>query len=810
MNRSLSAPASNQPFGRLGTLGRGPLKVKKEELSVPTDNNRTREPQPPRPRKRGKPLAAIGRGIAIAMMICIISGCIVASVMTVYVLNTLDQSDSVQLENVKLGFSTIIYAQDPATGEYVELQRVQSTENRIWVDYDEIPQSVKDAVVAVEDRRFWEHSGIDFKRTLAAAVNMFNPSADEVFGGSTITQQVVKNVTGDDGFAVGRKVREIFRAIDLEKNYSKEQILEAYLNIVGFSLNQNGVQSAANTYFGKDIADVTPAEAAAIIATTQNPFKYNPFRFPENNRQRQLWILTLMHEQPKADGTFMMTDAEYEAAVNQEMVFKEAEYVERTETIQNWFIDTLYEEVLDDLVNVAGYTKTGANEALQKGGFRIYTTVDVEMQEYLEQKYLDPETFPTIRNAEYPESAFVILDHQSGAIKAIVGSNREKTGARLFNRATDAVRHPGSTIKPLTAYAPALEDDYIYWSMVWDDNPILLNPSDPTSLYPKNFYVNPPYRGPITITEAVQRSTNTIPVKIVQMISPRTSFNFLRDSLEFKNLIESQVINGRVFSDIDLAPMALGAMTGGVTPLEMAAGYQMFGNGGLFYKPHSYTVVLDSNGNVVLENKAVPKRVISVETATIMNKLLQRVTNSAPGTGTPAKFSAMPIAGKTGTSSDDKDQWFIGVTPYYVGVCWLGYDVSETINYRGYYYPPPIIWKNVMAPIHADLPVVEFPTDGNVVQRQYCMQSGKTTNTFCTERAVGWFKMSNIPPICDGHDLDGDGVVDENGDPIVDQEHEPGGNVGGTPQNGEYDPSDPLSYWRWLYGTDDEDGGENN
>ncbi|MEG1774834.1 MAG: penicillin-binding transpeptidase domain-containing protein, partial [Oscillospiraceae bacterium] len=341
-----------------------------------------------------------------------------------------------------------------------------------------------------------------------------------------------------------------------------------------------------------------------------------------------------------------------------EMVFQGEDYVQRADDVQNWFVDTVYEEVISDLIAVAGYTKAGASEAMLGGGLRIYTTVDMEMQEYLERKYnIDSEegkkTFPTIRNEVYPESAFVVLDPHTGELQAIVGSNREKAGARLFNRATSAVRHPGSTIKPLTSYSPALEYDRIHFSMLWDDNPILLKEDDPTSIWPRNYYGT--YKGPITVTEAIQRSTNTIPVRLVKMLGPRTSFDFMRDKLHFSHLIESEQIGGKRFSDSDLAPRALGAMPGGVTPLDMAAAYQMFGNGGLYYEPHSYTTVLDAEGNVILEKKALPERVISAETSTIMNRLMQRVTNSAPGTGTPARFSDMPIAGKTGTSDKDLD-----------------------------------------------------------------------------------------------------------------------------------------------------------
>ena len=719
--------------------------------------------------RRFHPLRTVFRLILILIMILIIAGCITASIMTVYIINTLDAGDSIVLEDVKLSFSTIIYAQDKESGEYREIQTVQSNENRIWASYEEIPQSMKDAAVAIEDKRFWNHSGIDLRRTIGAAINYLNPFSTESYGGSTITQQVVKNVTNDRDDSVERKLREIFRAINLEKNYSKEQILEVYLNTIALGNGQNGVGSAAQFYFGKDVSELTPAESASIIAITQNPSKWDPFRHPENNQKRREDILYFMHEQTRKDGTPMLTDEEYEEALNQELDFKEEEYHENLDVVQSWFIDTVYEEVLNDLVDKAGYTKAGAWDALKSGGFRIYTTVDVELQDYLEEAYTNPATFPPVRNEVYPESAFVILG-DGGEIKALVGSNRPKEGARLFNRATSAIRHPGSTIKPIASYAPALESDLIYWSMIWDDHPIQLDPDDPESMYPVNFYNE--YKGDITITEAIQRSTNTIPVKLVQLLTPRTSFNFLRDKLGFKSLIENQVINGRVFSDVDLAPMALGAMTGGVTPLEMAGAYQIFGNGGLYYEPHSYTKVLDSEGNVILDNKIIPRRAISPETAGIMNRLLQQVTNSAPGTGVRAALSNFPVAGKTGTSDNDYNQWFIGVTPYYVGVCWLGYDEMETIDYRGSVYPPPSIWKNVMQPIHNQLPPKDFTFSGDIVQKIYCKESGLLAGPDCPETAYGWYKASNLPPECDHFDLHRDEEDDEYWNNFFDDEEE--------------------------------------
>lgn len=681
------------------------------------------------------------RKAAMVLAVVIMVGCIVGATMAKYIMDNVDKSEVVDLNNIKLNYTTILYAQDEATGEYYEFQRLHGNENRIWVDYKDIPKYVVNAAIALEDRRFNTHNGVDWQRTILSGVNMVIPIYEGKPGGSTITQQFIKNYTDDDDVRVDRKVREIFHALALESVYSKEQIIEAYLNTISLGNNTNGVQAAANLYFDKDVKDLTLAQSAAIVSITQNPTRYNPFVRPENLKVRQEYALSNMLEQN------LITKEEYDEAMAEELVIATETAPEKINSQQNWFVDQVIEDAIDALIEEKGYTYSYAESQILRGGYRIYTTVDLEMQEYLETKYIyDSGTFPAVINKEYPESAFVVLG-LNGEIKAIVGSNRVKEAARIFNRARDAIRHPGSTIKPIAVYAPAMENNVIYYSMILEDSPITLNGRP----YPKNFYVNPaPYLGDIGLPLAIMRSTNTIPVKLVQEMGPNVSFNFMRDRLHFSTLVESVNINGSVHSDINLSPMALGEMTNGVTPLEMAAAYQIFGNGGLYYKPYSFTKILDSEDNLIIETKTDPERAISAETAQIMNRLLQGVTTGAWGTGTTSKFGAMPIAGKTGTSNDDKNQWFIGVTPYYVGVCWLGYDTPATINYWN--YPPPIIWKNIMGPIHQNLPVKAFPTSVNVVTETYCVESGMLATEYCTTTDVGWYKKSAIPDPCSLHD----------------------------------------------------------
>ena len=707
-----------------------------------SQNRPSQDGDSPKKRKVSPGLRRLGRILFIVMCVCIITGCIIASVLTVYILRYIETEETLDLTTIKLNYTTILYAQDESTGDYYELQRLHGSENRIWVNYEDIPQYLKDAAVALEDKRFWTHSGIDIRRTVLSFVNYLGvPLYEGTPGGSTITQQLIKNYTQDDDVLITRKVREIMHALRLEKKYSKEQILEAYLNTIPLGNNTNGVQAAANLYFDKDVSELTLAESAALVSITQNPTRFNPFTNLENLIGRQQDCLYLMHEQG------LITDEEYEQALSEELVIASESAPEKLNSYQSWFVDQVIEDVIDDLVAEKGYTEAYAEQMLFRGGYRIYTTVDEEMQTYLEQKFLyDSGSFPAVINEEYPEAAFVILD-LNGAIKAIAGSNRPKEGARLFSRARDAIRHPGSTIKPLASYSPALERDLIYYSMLVEDSPITINDNGVERQYPVNFYGT--YLGNITVDLAIRRSTNTIPVKLVNTMGPLTSFTFMRDKLGFTTLVESRTSDGMTYSDINLAPMALGEMTDGVKPLEMAGAYQIFGNGGFYTKPYSYTKILDSEGNVVLEKNTTPVRAISGETATIMNHLLQGVTSGSQGTGTTAKFSALPVAGKTGTSDNDNNQWFIGVTPYYVGVCWMGYDIPQTIRYWN--YPPPIVWKNIMGPIHQNLPVIQFQDNSNVVAMEFCTESGLIATEDCPTKSMGWYKKSNIPENCDIH-----------------------------------------------------------
>ncbi|WP_312643040.1 transglycosylase domain-containing protein [Hydrogenoanaerobacterium sp.] len=758
-------------------------------------------------------LSIIGKTFVTIFLIMVITGSIVASVMTVYIVNFLDDQTEFDLRNLELNYTTTLYAQNAETGEDYPLQVIKGNENRIWVDFDKVPKEMQLAVMAAEDKRFQTHQGVDWKMTFKAFLNMV--VGGETTGGSTITQQLIKNISGDKQVRIDRKLKEIFRALALEKEYSKDDIMEAYLNTATTGNNVYGVQAAANLFFDKDVGELDTAECAAIIAITQNPSKYELLGHEENNRVRRKYVLDNMLDieltmlkarldgkakteyGPVVGGRISQSEyaaekkaleAKYEAAKNQELVIKSSTAQQTRSDIYTYFVDYVIEEVISDMCTQLGYEKQAAWDLVYNGGLSIYTTVDEKVQNILDERFItneinyDPQksifqkvTGYYITNGgkaygnslgdKQPQSAMVIMDYQ-GNIKGIAGGRGEKTGDRTFNLATDGVRQTGSSIKPISVYAPALDLDLIHWSYLTDDSPFgylvngqLVRASDVIKTveeededgnivekkvvagtpWPTNYYNR--YDGMLTIDRAIQNSVNTIAVKTLDMLTPQVSFDFLKNNLNINTLDPKH--------DIDYSPLALGGMSGGISVLDMTAAFQIFGNGGLYYEPHSYTKVVDNQGNVLLEADDVPRRVISEDTAEVMNKLLQSVVTG--GTGSNARLSNLPTMGKTGTSSMDKDQWFVGGTPYYVSGVWFGYDKENAGIPRYSPYPPPQIWQRVMSEVSKGQANKAFPTSGGVVQKAYCTESGDLATPSCPKTANGWYKESALPGNCTLH-----------------------------------------------------------
>ena len=621
------------------------------------------------------------------LLIVLVTGLLFLCIFAYYVKNCLSTDLDVQLSDFTVSLSSSILYED-SDGNWQNLTNLSSTENRVWIDYADIPKDMEHAAVAIEDKRFYKHKGVDWYRTTGAFINMFLSMKND-FGGSTITQQLIKNLTKQDDITVQRKLLEIFQALEFEKSYDKEEIMEWYLNIVYFGEGCNGVYTAAETYFGKEPKDLTLAECASIIGITNNPSKYDPFISRENNKARQETILKQMYEQG------YISKEQYDEAVAQELVFVRSESDDATQTIYSYYAEAVINDVLNDLVEQKGVSRDTARTLLYSGGYQVYSCYDPSIQQAIDDVYTDLDKMPQRPSAsgQQFESAIVIMDPYTGEIKGLSGGTGKKTINFGTNRATQSKRPPGSSLKPIATYGPAMELGLITQYTQVNDSPDIKLTG--TSWYPKNSGGG--NYGVITIREALQRSLNTVSAQILDKLTPRASYEFLKDKLGVTSLAES---------DCDYAPLALGQLTHGITVREMTQAYSAFVNDGVFTYGRTYSYVKDPSGEVVLENPARTIVAFKANTAWNMADMLCNAVNS--GTGSEARLSGMPVGGKTGTTTNNCDRWFVGFTPYYVAAVWTGYDMPEYMNFSG--NPAAQIWKLVMDPIHKDLPTKSFPT----------------------------------------------------------------------------------------------------
>lgn len=687
-----------------------------------------------------KTFTVIGTVILSLILILVITCSIIAAALTVYVMQ-FRQSSAVDLDlnNLDLAYTTFIYGYDKDE-ELVELANISRAADRIPVSLDRIPQHVRDAFVYTEDERFYEHAGVDWKRTFGAFVNEILNEAlyHGRQGGSTITQQLVKNITGDDDSGWDRKMREIFRASDLETYYSKDDILCAYLNAIGFGGSTAGIQAASLKYFGKDVSELTLAQAACLAAIPKDPNHLNPWADLEANRERQIVVLNAMLKNAA------ISREEYEAALEADIeLIDPNEKALEDDDIQNWYIDMVIRDVVYDLMDYYGVDYEDASDMLYNGGYTIYTPIDIEMQEEIEAKYKDYTTFSSQVLTDPPQSCFIVMDY-NGNILAVAGGVGEKPGSNVWNRATMSTRQPGSSIKPLAGYSYGIDSDMITWSSIFLDKPIQIpdenNPGQ-TRSWPTNYSStgSMTYSGKSYFTfQALQRSLNTVSARIVEQATPIKVFEFMQNKYQFTSLSAY---------DADLAPLAVGALTNGVYLREIVAAYQVFGNGGKYYKPTSYTYVLDPSGDVILQHRYTPIQSISQESAYVMNKLMQTVVEGPNGTARAAKLETTPLVGKTGTSQDWLDQWFIGCTPDYVSGVWYGYDDNRTVK-SGTYYGSAQLWKNIFGDIAEAEPTKEFPECDTIKELYYCSNTGLIAGASCPTGSIGYYKSTNVPAVC--------------------------------------------------------------
>ncbi len=654
--------------------------------------------------------------------------------------------------------------EERALGKATELvgQELYGGYRSIPVGYEELPNNLIYAFVSIEDKRFFKHDGVDWIRTLGASANYFLNFREE-FGGSTITQQLIKNITEEDDYSFQRKIQEILWALDLETKMSKEEILEKYLNIINLSNGCYGVGAASEYYFSKDVSQLTLQECAAIAAITNNPSYYDPIRNPNNNEYRRNIILQQMYEQG------YISEDEYKNATSEELRLNIS--ADNESGVNLWYVDMVINDVINDLMENNGYTRTMANMLIYTGGLKIYTAMDYDIQMTLENYYKDTSNFYWNINAtENPQSSMIIIDSHTGDILGVAGAVGEKNANRLQNFATDTVRPAGSVIKPLSVYAPALEKGLITWSSVYDDVPVNfgnynLDESKGEIIkpvaWPQN--ANSTYRGLTNINYAIEHSVNTVIVRVLGELGLDVSFDFLKNELEFDSLIDERVTEtGAVITDKDYAALALGQFNYGVSLREITAAYSMFSNNGVYNSYRSYYKVTDLSDNVILDNKYSGKAVISEENSIIMTEMLKNVLENGTAKGITLK-NTVDCAGKTGTTQYTNDRYFVGYTPYFIGGVWYGYEYPQTLSSESSSVCLEV-WDDIMIKLHqrymAQGELEHFAESDKIISAEYCMDSGKIATDVCKKDPRGnriesgyFVKGSEPTEKCDTHVL---------------------------------------------------------
>lgn len=641
--------------------------------------------------------------VKTALLTLLIAGCVVCGLLIGVIAACVTTTNALTIEDLTTSSLTsfvyyadgspITYVAEDGTEEIIKLKGSENV-NRVLVDLEEIPEDLANAFIAIEDERFYAHDGVDLKRSLGAVVSYVVPGMQD-FGGSTITQQLVKNASGDDASSIPRKIREAWRAYLLEQEYSKEEILEYYMNIIYMGKDVYGVQAAANAYFSKDVGDLNLAECAFLAGITNNPSKYGPLTTKGRNNayQRQITILDQMLKLE------MITKDEYIEAIQTKLVFNEDYVAHSAASVYSYFVETAIKDVRDKFIEL-GYTATEANRLIYGGGISIMTTQDKNMQAIVDKEFNDIHNFPANHLYDSPsdmaQAAIVVMDQYTGQVKAIYGGYGEKTTRFGYNYATDAQRQPGSAIKPLLVYAPQIDQHIINLGMSITDEPVFMDPQDPEREWPKNAY--PYYMGTITLRFALAISCNIAAVKLYQG----------HEALGLSYLKKAGIDRT---SETHLS-MALGGFTTGVSAMQMAAAYVPFANGnGVYYEPITFTKVLDKDGKVLIDNTPDTQVVYEdSQTASVMSYMLSAVVDSEyGGTAGAANFTnnageKVPIAGKTGTTSSVYDYWFVGYSGHYTTAVWYGYPKQTTMQ-ESEAGAAVRIWQKVMKQIHADLPI---------------------------------------------------------------------------------------------------------
>ncbi len=739
--------------------------------------------------------------LATVLLIAGVCAVVFVGVLADYLEGDILPQAGVQLEGFDLDEPSYVYYIDD-TGNIQVLQKLHADIDSEWASYEQIPQSMIHAAIAIEDHRFYEHQGVDWFTTIKACISMF-VGGDE-FGGSSITQQLIKNMLltqdeGADDVTVQRKVLEIFRATEFEKKYDKSVVLEWYLNYIYLGNRCQGVKAAAEKYFGKEIEDLTPAECACIISITNNPTIFNPLGEKEIKYEGEVRLQSEWNKIRRENTLWTMrnygylTEEEYQAALteSENMVFKSGiDFADRysvcpneecayrghndtyvvengvyycpvckeattigedsSQEVYSWFVDTVISDLTEEMILDAGLevndeTRKLYRDLIARGGYHIYSTLNMEVQNAVDKIYTNLDEIPTTSSMQQLQSGICIIDNETGDIAAICGGVGEKTTHFGYNRADRDRLQPGSSIKPLTVYAPAFELGLITPATVVPDMPLYYTgyPSDPDAYvdewslksYPKND--NRVYNFSRNILRGITSSVNAVAVNTLHNMGLETSFNFAKNKFRLSGLVETYTNSaGNVFTDIAYSPLGMGAPTVGVSVRDMSAAFATFSNGGIWREPRTYTHVYNTAGELVMYNEQESEQIVSKKTAEYMNYCLNNAVNY--GTGTAAQISGQDVAGKTGTTDSKRDRWFCGYTSYFTAAIWCGYDQPEVMNLTGSTSNPACrLFKKVMTPIHQNLKRTELFDDSDWVEVVLCQDSGMVATQGCIDDIRG-------------------------------------------------------------------------
>lgn len=707
--------------------------MRETDISQYVEKNEPSDPNlPPEKGPVGTFFKSLLKMLLTILMVFVTAFVIIGVSLIVYIAGISAEPTGINLKAKELNQTSFIYVKDEKTGEFKEYQTLYASENRIWISFDNIPQSMKDAMVAIEDKRFYDHHGVDWTRTFGAFLSL--ATGTDNYGGSTLTQQLIKNIKDDNDVSLTRKIREIVTALKLEHEYTKDQILEAYLNVVNFGSNCQGCETAAQTYFGKSISDCSIAECAAIAGITQNPSKWDPLIYPENNKIRRETVLEEMYNQGK------ITEEEYNQAMKESetMTFvdpyenDEKDDDEEETSTRNWYIEQLVQDLKRDLSKYYNISQDAAEDMILTEGLKVYSAMDVNMQNFIEQAAIniDKSSDPDLQTG-------MCLMGLDGRIIATAGSSLKKTGDLVFSRATDAVLQPGSSIKPVVVYPYAIEKKELYYSSFVNDAPIE-NYKVVDGVYqsgPDNAYYG--YKGNMLLPDAIEISSNGTAAQVMKMIGPENAYDQAVTFMGFTHLNEEDkhTIGG----------LSIGGLNGGVTVTEMAAAYTYLGNGGLYYEPYTYYYVTDAEDNIILSPQDnVPKQAYSPETAYIMNRLLHyNITYSVNTFAYNARISGWDIVGKTGTTDEDKDSWFCGVSPYGTLAIWAGFDTPQTISSNGKTVPSKNFAK-IMGEYLKDKESKEYVKPASIIESYYSPYDGQISSSG-SDRYLGYYTEDNLP-----------------------------------------------------------------